>query len=304
MALPSRRGEEDSHQVTLTLAGFSSRRQKQKDTYLTPLGLYDKVVGMANFNNPSRDGLEYVGQLRHRTRVARDGSWFALGVLGVVVLLAMFFYSTPGLASRSPGCRALTNGVVCSNTSSTRGLFGSGLGGPIFNDVSPWATTYWVFAITLGIVAIVAFYWLRARASGVAGRVWPFATIFLAILILALVSRSWIIDKIPADFWLRGMQALLVIALGLVALAVFERTWPFALYVAGFFGLALLSCLYDDSNLFTRLGVGSRWGGSSQALPNLILPGTYLLVGGVLFYVARRSHYQFYVARRKISDGE
>jgi hypothetical protein len=267
---------------------------------------------MTNYSKPAVDSFAYVRQLRHRTRVARDGSWFVLVVFGAVVMLAMFFYSSPGLpetshrlTSTSPGCRPFSHGLVCTIMTSTRGVFGSGLGAsPTNTNVSPWATTYWVIAITLGIAVIVAFYWLRARASGVAGRVWPFATISLVILILALVSRSWIITKIPADFWIRGMQALLVIALGLVVLAALERTWPFALYVAGFFGLALLSCLYDVSNLFVRLGLGSSRGGSSEALPNLILPGVYLLIGGVGFYFARRSHYQYYVARRKITDGE
>lgn len=273
---------------------------------MTGRGLYDKVVGMTNFTEPAVDSFAYVRQLRHRTRVARDGSWFVLVVFGIVVMLAIFFYSRPGLSATSPGCNSFTNGFACTVVSNARGVFGSGLGSPesAILNVSPWATTYWVIAITVGIALIVVFYWLRARASGVAGRVWPFATISLVILILALVSRSWIITKIPADFWLRGMQALLVIALGLVVLAALERTWPFALYVAGFFGLALLSCLYDVNNLFVRLGLGSSWRGSSEALPNLILPGVYLLVGGVGFYFARRSHYQYYVARRKITDGE
>jgi hypothetical protein len=124
------------------------------------------------------------------------------------------------------------------------------------------------------------------------------------VLALAVVSRGWETLHIPGDFWIRGVQALLVIAVGLIALAVIERSWPFLLFVAGFLGLALLSCLYNVSNLFTRIGIGSTWNGNDQGLPNLILPGVYLLVGGAAFYVVRREGSAFHVARQRSSDGK
>ncbi len=89
-----------------------------------------------------------------------------------------------------------------------------------------------------------------------------------------------------------------------MALAIIERSWPFLLFVAGFFGLALLSCLYNVSNLFLRFGIGATWNGKDQDLPNLILPGVYLLVGGAAFYLFRRTGIAFYIARRRISDGK
>ena len=104
------------------------------------------------------------------------------------------------------------------------------------------------------------------------------------MLVLAVASRGWITFKIPADFRI-GSANLLVIAIGLVALAITERSRAFLIYVVGFLGLALLSCLYDVSNLFVRLGIGSTWNGNTEALPNLIVPGLYLLIGGVVFEV-------------------
>jgi hypothetical protein len=274
---------------------------------LTRLGLYGKVVGVTDtLEQPSQD-LAYASQLRWRTRVSRDGSWFALVVFGLVVLFALIFYHYPGLTASSMGCHAFANGFTCSSVSVSRGVFGSGLGSPTsppIDHVSPWATTYWVVSIFTGIATVVGFYWMRARSSGVAGRIWPFATVGVGVLVLAVVSRGWITFKIPADFWIRGMQPLLVIAIGLLALAITERSRAFLLFVAGFFGLALLSCLYDVSNLFVRLGIGSTWNGSTEALPNLILPGLYLLIGGVVFYVLRRSGVTFHIARRKINDGQ
>lgn len=273
---------------------------------MTSLGLYSKVVGMTDIPEQPDGNLAYASQLRWRTRVARDGSWFALVVFGLVVLFAMFFYHYPGLTASSLGCHAFGNGFTCSSVSVSRGVFGSGLGSPTsppIDHVSPWATTYWVVSIFVGIAIVVGFYWIRARSSGVAGRIWPFATVGVGVLVLAVASRGWITFRIPADFWIRGMQPLLVIAIGLVALAITERSRAFLLYVTGYLGLAMLSCLYDVSNLFVRLGIGSTWNGNAEALPNLILPGLYLLIGGVVFYVLRRSGVTFHIARRRISDG-
>jgi len=59
------------------------------------------------------------------------------------------------------------------------------------------------------------------------------------------------------DFWIRGTTALLVVAVGIAALAVLERSLPFAAFALGFIGLALLSCLYDDVNLLQRVGRGA-----------------------------------------------
>jgi hypothetical protein len=238
--------------------------------------------------------------------VARDGSWFALVVFGLVVLIATYFYRYPGQSASSLGCHSYGDGFTCSSVSVTRGVFGSGLGSPTFppiDHVSPWATTYWVVSIFLGITAVVGFYWIRARSSGVAGRIWPFATAGIGVLVLAVASRGWITFKIPSDFWLRGMQSLLVIAIGLIALAITERSRAFLLYVTGFLGLALLSCLYDVNNLFVRLGIGT-WNGNTEALPNLILPGIYLLIGGLAFFFLRRGGVTFQITRRRMDDGQ
>lgn len=273
---------------------------------LTTLGLYDKVVGMTNLMEEPEGSLALASRVRWRTRVARDGSWFALIVFGLVVLFAMFFYRSPGLSASSLGCHSYPSGFTCSSVSVSRGVFGSGLGSPTspsIDHVSPWAPTYWVVSIFVGIALVVGFYWVRARSSGVVGRIWPFATAGIGLLVVAVASRGWITFKIPADFWIRGMQALLVIAVGLIALAVTERSRAFLLYVAGFFGIALLSCLYDVSNLFVRLGIGSNWNGNDEALPNLILPGLYLLIGGIVFFVARRSGVTFHVVRRRRISG-
>jgi len=107
---------------------------------LTSLGLYDRVVGMTDIMGQPDGNLAYADQMRWRTRVARDGSWFALVVFGLVVLFAMFFYHYPGLTASSLGCHAFNNGFTCTSVSVSRGVFGSGLGSPTsppIDHVSP-----------------------------------------------------------------------------------------------------------------------------------------------------------------------
>ena len=261
---------------------------------------------MANKGLQVPNILEYADRLRTRTRTARDGSWFALIVFGLVILGAMPFYDSPHSPPNVSQCHSTINGLVCSGLTSSTGLFGSGLGSPAGTilNVSPWATTYWVISIFVGICAVVLSYWRRSRSSGVAGRIWPFATIAVGALFLAVVSQGWQTLHIPGDFWIRGMQALLVMALGLITLAIIEHSWPFMIFIAGFVALALLSCLYDVSNLFLRFGIGATWNGNDHQLPNLILPALYLLVGGVAFLAIRRSGYVLTISLRRTKDGE
>lgn len=255
--------------------------------------MHDKLLCITNDITQSSEDLAYVRQLRRRTRVARDGSWFALLVFGLVVLGATLFYRSPSLTASSPGCHPSGSGFYCDTVTTPRGIFGSGLGSlfPSVENVSPWATTYWVISIFVGICLVVAFYWFRSRSLGVTGRIWPFATIATVALALAVASRGSVTIHLPADFWLRGTQALFVIALGLVVLAAIERRWSFSIFVGGFVGLALLGALYNVSNLFQRLNIGGTWNGNEQGLPNLILPGIYLVLGGVAFWaIGRRTN--------------
>ena len=219
--------------------------------------------------------------------MARDGNWFALLVAAVVVLGAMPFYHYSGPTAALPGCAALASGFICRTRYVPTGLFGTGLGSPIpgaFGNAGPGASTYWVISVFLGLCTVVGFYWFRSRPIGTAGRAWPILTACLGALVLGVASRKW--SSVGAsEMTPRGMQALLIIALELVALAIIDRRRSFSIFVAGFFALALASCLYDVSNLFQRLGVGTNWPGNDQSLPNLILPGAYLVFGGGAFWI-------------------
>ena len=90
------------------------------------------------------------------------------------------------------------------------------------------------------------------------------------------------------DLWGRGTVSLIILSLGLLTLAISERSAWYELYSLGFVGLALLSSLYNVSNLFDRLGLGGPFDGRGNELPNLILPAAYLLLGGLVAWVAQR----------------
>jgi hypothetical protein len=234
----------------------------------------------------SADHIERDIKLRRVTAVAREGSWLALLVAGVVVLAAMPFYRYLGATSNSAGCTFIGSGFTCRTHLLSNGFFGMGLGSSapgIFGNSSPRATTYWVIGIFLGVCVVVGFYWIRSRKIGNVGRIWPIVTVGLGALVLGVASRNWF-SIVPAEMTIRGMQSLLIIALGLIVLAAIDHAWAFSLFIAGFLGLALLSCLYNVSNSFARLGIGSNWPVDDQTLPNLILPGIYLLVGGAAFW--------------------
>ena len=228
--------------------------------------------------------------LRLRTRLARSGHWFVLLVFGIIVLGAMPFYVQTFATAATPGCQAMKGGGVTCVFRSSSNLLG-GAFNPLFSDfnLGRWATVYWAVALVVGFAVVVAFYRHRARAVGVAGRIWPMVVVGLGLLLLVLLVDSPQSSFPPfPDLWIRGTGALLIVALGIAVLAGIERSWGFGIFAAGFVGLALLSCLYDEVNIFGRLGLGVPFDGGGSALPNLVLPGIYLVLGAVGFWVAGR----------------
>jgi hypothetical protein len=157
---------------------------------------------------------------------------------------------------------------------------------------------YWVLAVPLGYFATFFYYRHRARRTGVAGRISPAVVVGLALLVLMVgssESRGWLhlpghpIVGIPIPILLfqgRGLDPLLVIGIGVGILARLERSWGLAVFAAMFFALALLANLYDLQNQVYRLGWHLPAG--AGYLPNVVVPGLFLLVGGAGFWWADR----------------
>ncbi len=107
-----------------------------------------------------------------------------------------------------------------------------------------------------------------------------FASLVFGVMILGAVPFS-VESKPPAPG--RLWPAVVV---GLLVLSGLERRLPFVVFAAGFFGLAVVSCLSTVVNVFFGLGIGAPLIGNG-ALPNLVVPGAYLVVGGMSFFAFR-----------------
>ena len=244
-----------------------------------------------------------VGSLRMRVRADRHGFWFPLTLFGILTLLSSPLYWQYARASSALHCQTQSNGgQICTST----GRFaGGGALNPGFsaNDLGRWVSYYWVFALVLGYVATVLYYRRRARAVGVSQRVWPAVVVGVFILGLALwMNDVWHpngpVFLVSGDLWMRGTVSVIILSLGLLALALLERSVWYVLYALGFVGIALLSSLYNVSNLFDRLGIGRPFDGNGQELPNLLLPGAYLLLGGFVCWALQHDARRFFKSHK------
>jgi hypothetical protein len=221
-------------------------------------------------------------------------------VFGVVTLGSMPFYLLTVPSVSTPGCHPAGQGVLsCAVRGGVAPLGGAFDPQMAASTLGRWATVYWALAVAAGFAVVVGYYRRRARAAGLQSRVWPAVAVGVGLLglVVAVDRHGAYVPPFP-DLWIRGTAALLVVALGIAALAVLERSLPFAAFALGFVGLALLSCLYDDVNLLQRVGMAGLFEGSANPLPNLLLPGLYLLVGGLCSWAGGRR------ARRAALSGD
>jgi hypothetical protein len=86
---------------------------------------------------------------------------------------------------------------------------------------------------------------------------------------------------------MRGTATLVILSVGIVTLAVLERSIIYVAYSLGFVALTLLVSLYNVSNLVQWEGLGRFITGSTQAIPNVVLPALYLLIGGFFFWAVQ-----------------
>jgi hypothetical protein len=245
--------------------------------------------------------LASLDSLRARVRVDKYAHWFPLVVFGLLTLASSFFY----LSSTTLPAYCATTAQMSSCLVQERGvpLGGAlGVGLPPFG-VTRWLSVYWAVALLVGFALTVAFYHRRALLVGVRTRVWPalaFGVSLLAVVLLVngavpVVSTG---GTIAGDLWVRGTGSLLILAAVLAVLAVIQRSTVFLVYSVGFVGLTVLSSLYDFLNVFGRVGLGGAFETNASSVPNLLVPGAYLLVGGLAFWLGGRSARRAPVASR------
>jgi hypothetical protein len=229
--------------------------------------------------------LHAVEELKLRTRLARNIHWFVLVVFGLLTLGSMPFYLERVQSASSPGCSSFGNGGFVCRVASHHDPLGGAFNpqGSTFG-LSRWATLYWVIAITLGFAVVLVYYRRRTMSLGVQGRIWPSVVVGGGLFFLIVYGNRQG-GRLPVpDAWIRGTGVVVVIAIGLGVLALLERNARLGLFTLAFFGLALLSILYNDANFFQRVGLGWMFNGSGAELPNLLLPGLFMLAGGLVFW--------------------
>jgi hypothetical protein len=147
---------------------------------------------------------------------------------------------------------------------------------------------YWILAFLAAYAAIAAFYVFRARSRGVGSRVLPYVGSGIAVGLVfgvasALAQQLNLYGYSPGGPVAVGMVPLVAIALALFVLARMERSWAVLAFAIGYLVVALLA---NGGGLGrgSGLDIPATWG----FLPNLLITGGVLLLGGAGFALAER----------------
>ena len=242
------------------------------------------------FRSDSQESLHAVTSLRDRVRFVRRGFWFPLIVFGALIFLSIPLYWRYDLGAA--GCKTAT-ATRCTSALSNSSLYDALDPGYQLDGLSPWLTLYWGFAFAVGYGLTVWYYNLRARKVGVHGRI-RLAVAIGGLLVFAVVTANLLIESLTSqslivnDVWIRGTVSLILLGIFFVVMAILERSVSFVIYALVFLGVALLSSLYDVSNLFSRIGIDGPFARGGEDLPNILLPAAYLIVGGIGYWLLKR----------------
>jgi hypothetical protein len=255
-------------------------------TYWHQFALWDAVSRGGQMSEERAGQAEMLAEmraLRGRARTTRHAYWFPLVLFGVLT-----FASAPLYIQPQPRADAAS---ASGPTGTALRYFG---GSPLISSAVPY---YWLGALLGGLVVTQVWYRWHARRVGLQTPSLAYlATTFVltalaaSIPLLARVRSPRFLEHLqvlyPGDLVIRGTFPFVLIGAGLLMLAWAERSRALAAIAAVYTWSALLSSLYDVSNLTQRLG----WtpSPSDQALPNVLLPGLILLAAGVATLVARR----------------
>jgi hypothetical protein len=247
----------------------------QHDPAGTPGPAADGAPGPAD----SADGLlAEMGALRRDARSARHAYWLPLVYFGVLAAASAPLYLQP----------ARPRSGVFSVVRSGRSLpyFGGGPGSAL--------AYYWLAGLLTGLLVTLVWYRWHARRVGLASphRAYLITTavVTAAAIVIPPLSGLSGLQKLaalwPGDLVIRGTFPLVIIAIGLFALAWAERSPALAAITAVYGAAALLSSLYDVENVLYRLGWTVSQAASS--LPNVLLPAAVLLLSGAGAFAAQR----------------
>jgi hypothetical protein len=153
---------------------------------------------------------------------------------------------------------------------------------------------YWLAAILVGLAATAVWYRLRGNRVGLRTPSRGFIITGLMLVVLALLipvlaslpGLGQLVILMPGDLLIRGTFPLVLIGIGLCALAWAERSIALAVIAAGYLAVSFVASLYDIENVFYDLGWNLNQ--TASRLPNVVLPALVLLLSGAGAWVVQR----------------
>jgi hypothetical protein len=79
-----------------------------------------------------------------------------------------------------------------------------------------------------------------------------------------------------------GTEPLLIVGLSLLVLARTERSETLAMIALVYVGIVVASLFYNYVNLFGRSGLNAPFHGEAALIPNVLIPGVYLIVASLM----------------------
>ncbi|HEY5274622.1 MAG TPA: hypothetical protein VIJ34_15530 [Acidimicrobiales bacterium] len=105
------------------------------------------------------------------------------------------------------------------------------------------------------------------------------------VLAFVLMVANWV-DGWPFALGSFGTEPLLIVGLSLLVLSRTERSKSLAVIALVYVGIVVASLFYNYVNLFGQTGLNTPFHGETALLPNVLVPGVYLIVASL---VLRRS---------------
>jgi hypothetical protein len=239
---------------------------------------------------PAEAALHGIESLRRQVRRQRSVFWFPCVIFGLIILgSAPLYWQT---ATGCPGSQTSCGGIVHINPWTL--LLGSFAGSPALAPY--WGqSVYWLIGLTIGFLAAGRYCRRVRQRVGIRVRMRPLLLGCLAFVIVELglwAHEGFGFVPLIPFVSTYGTQVLAVVAVGLLALAISERDrWQIA-YAVGFAFVAVISMATAVNGLFSEAGFGGPFQNGGWVLPNLILPGGYLVLGGAVFgCLAHRSQH-------------
>jgi hypothetical protein len=224
---------------------------------------------MEDFPRIAGEALAETRRLRFGTRTNRRGAWLAPVLFGLTILVAIPLYRIRIACQHGLRC-----GAQAGHAAAVAGVY-------VFTTSEILRLTYWSFAFILVFSATFAYHRRTNTLTGVRGKTKPMIRVGLFVFAFVLVAGGLVVP-----FSIRvgafGTAPLLVIAASLSVLALYELRAGLLVLVGGYWVLAAFSLLYNDANALRRVHLGGPFTASWSLLPNLFIPGTYLVVGGLL----------------------